>query len=384
MRLPILLLLVSVPAMAQFWAEMANPKVEVVLTHPPSLGLKIGRIAFLPGHDLASRELADRLTAGLLDNRAIEVVDRSHLDAVLREQELGANGYFNPATITTLGRLLGPSALVVVNVNRSDYSKNQTKKEEKVKDSKGVEQVRVEHRSTLTLDFTASVQVVDLVTGRVFGAQRMEENPSRTAKSYDGWPAFPREAELRQEAYDRAQERIFHMLLPWEEKRQLTFFDDQEFLMDQAHQKIGARDYRGALVLARRGLELSKQDRSRKSKYYPRPWYNVGIIHFILGEYDVARPFLQQALDMQPDAGIFKTALQECADAQELQAEMRKVDERSRGQQRTEARPAAAGTPDKPVPSLEERLERLSDLRKKGLITEQEYLQKKAEILKDL
>ncbi len=35
-------------------------------------------------------------------------------------------------------------------------------------------------------------------------------------------------------------------------------------------------------------------------------------------------------------------------------------------------------------PSAEERLKRLDDLKQKGLLTEQEYKQKRAEILKDL
>lgn len=388
MRLPILFLLLSVPAMAQFWSELANPKVEVLLTHPPSLGLKMARVAFLPGRELASRELADQLTAGLVESGAMEVVDRSNLDAVLREQELGLNGYFDPATITTLGKLLGPTALVVVNVNRSDISKSQATKEERVKDKKGVEQIRTERRSITALDFTASVQVVDLATGRIFGAQRIEENPSRATSSYDGWPAYPQEAEVRKEAYGRAQARIMRMLIPWTEKRQLTFFNDKEFMMDQAHQRLEARDYAGALDVAHRGLELSKQDKSRKPKYYPRAWYNVGIIHFIRGDYEEARPFLQQALDMQPDASIFKTALRESMDALDLQAQMRRVDERSAAQKpstpapkptRTEATPPA-----EPRSSPEARLERLAELKKKGLITEQEFKQKKAEILKDM
>lgn len=390
MRLPALLLLAATPAFAQFWSELANPKVEVLLTHPPGLGLKIDRVAFLPGRDPASRELADLLTAGLVQSRAMEVVDRAHLDAVIREQELGQNGYFDPATVTSLGKLLGPTALVVVNVNRCEIARSQATKEERRKDKKGVEQVRIERRSITTLDFTAAVQVVDLATGRVFGAQRFEESPTRYATSYDGWPAHPREAEVRREAYDRTQARIMKLLLPWTEARSLTFFDDEEFLMDQAHRHLKAKDYRGALELAQRGLEASKLDKGRKPKYYPRTWYNVGIIHFIQGNYEEARPFLQQALDMQPDASIFKTAYRECMDALDLQAQMQKVEERSAAA----ARPASPPAPPRPAPestpapatkgSPEERLERLGQMRKKGLISEEEYRQKKAEILKEM
>ena len=90
--LPASLALLALPAPAQFWSELANPKVEVTLVHPPGLGLKVERLALAPSRDLNSRELVDALTADLVQSRQVEVVDRGHLDAVLKEQELGASG----------------------------------------------------------------------------------------------------------------------------------------------------------------------------------------------------------------------------------------------------------------------------------------------------
>jgi len=49
MRFGALFLVAALPLSAQFWSELANPKVDAVLTHPPGLGLKIDRVAFLPG-----------------------------------------------------------------------------------------------------------------------------------------------------------------------------------------------------------------------------------------------------------------------------------------------------------------------------------------------
>lgn len=386
MRLPALLLSTVLPLSAQFWSELANPKVEVLLTHPPGLGLKIDRVAFIPGRDFNSREFADQLTAGVVESKAMEVVDRSHLDVVLKEQELGENGYVDSATIASLGKLLGPTAVVIVNVNRSEFSKSQATKEERVKDKKGIEQVRTQHRSILVLDYSASVQVVDLSTGKIFGAQRIEESPSAFSSSYDGWPAYPREGDVRRTALEAARGKVMRLLLPWTETRQLTFFDDKEFQMDAAHDRLQLHDYQGALELANKGLELSKADKTRKPKYYPRTWYNLGIIHFILGNYDEARPFLKQALDMQPDASIFKTAYRECLDALDLQAELRKSEARSAAIAKPASAPSApkTATPGEGKATPEERLKKLQDLYKKGLLDKKEYEQKKAEILKEL
>ena len=389
---PIVLAVLTLPAQAQFWSELANPKVEVTLVHPPGLGLKVQRLAFAPTRDLNSRELVDILTADLVQSRQVEVVDRAHLDAVLKEQELGASGYIEPATIAKLGKLLGPSALVIVNVNRSDLSRNQATKEETVRDYKTKQDtIRLKRTSITSLDFSATVQVVDLSTGRVFGAQRLEDTPSLSNTSYEGFPAYPRDSEVRRLAFETAKVKVLRMLLAWSEVRKLTFFDDETFGMERAHQRLKAGDTQGALALAMAGLEQSKQDKGQKPKYYPRAHYNVGIIHFIQGQYEEALPFLRTALDMQPDASIFQTSLQECQQAIQLQVALRRAESRSEATPRAEARPEPPREPSPEAPkaepakaSPEVRLQKLQELYKKGFLDKKDYDAKKAEIIKEL
>lgn len=384
--IPATLAALSLPVQAQFWSELANPKVEVTLIHPPGLGLKVERLAFAPSRDLNSRELADALTADLVQSRQVEVVDRAHLDAVLKEQELGASGYVEPATIAKLGKLLGPSVLVIVNVNRSDLSRTQAAKEERSTDYKTKKEiVRLKRTATTSLDFSATVQVVDLSTGRVFGAQRLEDAPSLSNSSYDGFPAHPRDSDVRRLAFETAKVKVLRMLLAWSEVRKLTFFDDEVFGMGRAHERLKARDTRGALDLALDGLDQSRRDRGQKPKYYPRAEYNVGIIRFIQGQYEEALPHLRVALDLQPDASIFQTALRECQEAIQLQEALRQAERRGEPAARPEPGPQARPEPAEPAKAgPEARLQKLQDLYKKGLLDKREYEAKKAEILKEL
>ncbi len=388
--IPASVLMVAMPAQAQFWSELANPKVEVTLVHPPGLGLKVERLAFAPSRDLNSRELADALTADLVQGRQVEVVDRAHLDAVLKEQELGASGYVEPATIAKLGRLLGPSVLVIVNVNRSDVSRNQASKEERSTDHKTKQEVvRLKRTSITSLDFSATVQVVDLSTGRVFGAQRLEDAPSLSNSSYEGFPAYPRDSDVRRLAFETAKVKVLRMLLAWSEVRKLTFFDDDAFGMAKAHERLKAGDLRGALNLALDGLEQSKRDQGQKPKYYPRAHYNVGIIRVIQGQYEEALPYLRAALDMQSDASIFQTALKECQEAIALQDALRQSERRPERSEPIPARAESRPFPSNPAPtagkaSPEERLQKLQELYKKGLLDKKEYDAKKTEILKEL
>ena len=377
---PAVLALLALPVQAQFWSELH------LEAHPPGLGLKVERLAFAPARDLHSRELADALTAELVQGRQVEVVDRAHLDAVLKEQELGASGYVEPATIARLGKLLGPSVLVIVNVNRSDLSRTQAAKEERSTDYKTKKEVvRLKRTATTSLDFSATVQVVDLSTGRVFGAQRLEDAPSLSNTSYDGFPAHPRDADVRRLAFEGAKVKVLRLLLAWSEVRKLTFFDDEVFGMDKAHERLKARDTKGALDLALDGLEQSRRDKGQKPKYYPRAQYNVGLIQFVQGRYDEALPYLRAALDMQPDASIFQTALRECREAIQLQEALRRAESRSEPAPRPEPRPQVRPDPAEPAKAgPEARLQKLQELYKKGLLDKKEYEAKKAEILKEL
>jgi tetratricopeptide (TPR) repeat protein len=190
---------------------------------------------------------------------------------------------------------------------------------------------------------------------------------------------------VRRLAFEAAKGKVLRLLLAWTEVRRLTFFDDDVFGMDRAHERLKAGDLPGAQALAEAGLAQSKEDRGQKPKYYPRAYYNLGIIRFAQGQYDEALPLLRTALDMQPDASIFQNALKECQEALTLQAALRRVEARSE----PAPAPTAPVAPAPPAPaeaplSPEARLKRLQDLYRKGLLDKKEYEAKKAEILKEL
>ena len=98
-----------------FLAACATPKVAV---NPRADFAGIKRVAVLsfngPKGDLA----ADLMTQSLLEQGA-DVIERQHLDSVMREQSLSTSGSFDPATAKQLGRLLGVDALFVGTVAES-------------------------------------------------------------------------------------------------------------------------------------------------------------------------------------------------------------------------------------------------------------------------
>ena len=179
------------------------------------------------------------------------------------------------------------------------------------------------------------------------------------------------------------------LLLPWNETRKLIFYDDKAFGMKEAYKRLSEGDVAGALAASRDAYEQARSQAGAEPKHQGRTAYNVGMCHFIRGDYDEALPFLRAARDTDRDNGIYRDALQEVQRALDLREELQRVEARSPRPAETvlpEAPRAAGATPPAgpPKPSLEERLERLEALRKKGLITPAEYQQRRTEILKEL
>lgn len=368
-------LLAAAPLSAQFWSELANPKVEVHLLHPPDLGIRATRVAFAPGRDPDSRELLNQVMTEMIRDGRVEVEDLGRVDRLLRDLGPGARNGFDPSVLESLNRPLGPAAFVVLDVDRMAVTRSTGSKESK--DSKGV--VTVTRTAKATLDFIALLQAADLGQGRVHSPVRLEAAPSEENASTKGAPAFPRDADLRQAAFDQAKAKILRLLLPWGEAVKLTFFDDDNYMMDQAARAAAGGDFKRALALAQQGEVEARADVRGNPKFRQRVFYNLGVAHLLLGDPDRALPFLQEARDQNPDASIFRDGLAEGQRARSLQAAYRVWEKQVPKAQPIRTAPAASGRR-----TVEERLEELDRLHRKGLLTQREFDERRAAILKEL
>lgn len=385
-HLPIALtLLLAGPVHAQFWDSLVNPDVQVTLTHPPALGLKVQRVAFAPATTNASDELISACISDLSADNRIEVLDRGNIEKVLKEQKLSNSGMVDSAQAVELGKLLGSPVLLFVKVYNLKINQTPLRSSSSYKDKQGVEHVTYTYTSKTQADFSASIQAVDLASGRIYSQKRIAVSPSKENTSNSGQPEYPSETEVRELALAQARTEVNHMLLSWDEQRKLIFYDDKDYGMKDAYKALQIKDYPGALTKSQDALGKAKADTKVKPKYLGRTNYNVGMCYFILGDYTSAMPFLQAARATDPSHKIFAQAADECDRAIKLRQEMDRVDSRS-----AQAAQASGEVPLTPpagstgTPTIEERLQRLENLKKKGLLTPEEYQKRKDIILKEL
>jgi hypothetical protein len=99
-------------------------------------------------------------------------------------------------------------------------------------------------------------------------------------------------------------------------------------------------------------------------------------------------PFLKAARENDPKHSIYERAEKECLEALKLEEAMRKVDAKTAKVvlEPSQADPPRAAVVDqaKAGNSVEERLQKLEILKKKGLISPQEYEKKKAQIIDEI
>lgn len=347
--LPCLLLAAALPAPAQFWSRLANPSVDVVLRHPPELGVGLDRVAFAPPRNAPSREWGDALLAALVRS-GVTVVDRARTGAE------------------------APAHLLEVDVSRDEVRHEETVKEDKDRDGR----VKTTTRTwTTRLEILADIRLVELGSGRSVEVLRVDERPKASASSEKGVPAKPEAGPLRRQVREAALAKALRQLLPWEEVVQEVFFDDEKYHMEAAYKRLQAQDRRGAWEEQRRGAEFARVDGKGDVKYRARALHNLGVLAFQEGRLDEALASFREARELQPEASIFKDAVKDAERAKAVAASLEAFEAgRTRRREPATARPGKA--------SVEERLEALDRMRQKGLITEGDYQAKKAEILKEL
>lgn len=342
-----LLAILAVLSHAQFWERLGNPTVTVGVDHPPRLDLQAERLAFGPATGQCADELVQSLVTDLVQH-GMDVIDRANLDTILKEFDFAASGHVDPATAVEMGEMLGPSAMVMIDVTRcAAETKTVRRKVERTVPKKDGEYERVSEtvnqevaRGFLKL----SVRTVDLTTGRIFAARAFDYQPTyppidNTQLFFEGDRSLsgmlrkaaelehleaqgpPTADTLLSAAMADAVRDIRRMFLPWTEEIHVVFYDDRKCGLKNAYQALRVGDVDRALSLSQRNLTTCQDTPRVKDKLLARAYYNVGILRVLRGEYDDALDLLNVSADLRPSA-IVSEAIAGAQTAKERAATM--------------------------------------------------------------
>lgn len=326
---PILILFATPSAAhAQFWDKLSNPTISVTLNHPPGLGLKVNKIAFGPASGTCADQIVEALISDFVSNQ-IEVVDRQNLNAILAEHDFTFSGYVDQASAAAIGKILGPSALVFVKTQRCATQQDRLYDTETRYDNrtKSNYAVRVYYSRTRAF-LKASIQTVDLATGRIFAARALDYSPEQRNKSYERYPEAPAEFDVLDIAVRAAVTDVHRMFLPWSEPTSLIYYDNKDCGLKQAFELLKSGDVEGAFHRSQENLETCKTDPQVKGKVLAHAYYNVGMSYMMQNEYDKALEHFREAAKLQP-GDIVTKAMADCQRAKELVLAMQQVEDKA-------------------------------------------------------
>ena len=304
----------------QWRSRAGNPSISVDIEHLPRMPLIAEKIVFGP----AAGECSHEVVSAMRDHfatRGLEVVDWQDLDRDLAEHEFSFGGTLDRKSVDRMGRILGPSKLLVVKANRCAAERQHFRSSEKRKDSDSdtTYKVTIYHAKTLVL-LDLSVRVADLTTGRIFDPESIVHSPSLERSSEDGYPESPSMFDVQAIAFKRAVRDVSRMLLPRVQERFLVFFDNKKCNLKAAYQALKNGQEERALNLSLEILDACKNYPDPKlkgkklQKILANAHYNAGLMHRIRGDLEVGLEYLLEAERLRP-VEIMAEAVAECREA---------------------------------------------------------------------
>jgi len=121
------------------------------------------QIGYLSTYD-PGNAVADEFVYQLLD-RGIMVVERSYLENIMKEQDLGASGRLDAATIKRIGKILGVDALIIGTVTKSVQDKKERFYLRNEQDNRIREEIFV-----VNAEVGINARMVDVETGEIVWA----------------------------------------------------------------------------------------------------------------------------------------------------------------------------------------------------------------------
>lgn len=318
-------------AHAQFWERVGNPTIAVPVEHPPTLNLQVDRIVFGPATGQCSEEIVHALVTDFVSH-GLDVIDRENLRTILAEYDFALSGHVDQATALEMGRMLGPSAMVVVSVQRcaaeTKFSTEEVKRTVKNEDGTEEEVWETVYRLAAQGFLKLSVRTVDLTTGRIFAARDLSyASPQRNFTSRAGYPDEPSRLDLLDGAMHSAVGEVRRMFLPWTEEIGVIFYDDRKCGLRNAYLALRTGDLDRAQQLSELNLATCRETPRVKDKLLARAHYNVGILRVLRGEYDAGLELLLAAARLRPGGAIINEAIASARKAKELAAEMQNLEQ---------------------------------------------------------
>jgi tetratricopeptide (TPR) repeat protein len=272
----------------------------------------------------ADRVLTGSLEEALVSTQRFTVVDRTHMDRVMRELRLSASDLADANSAAKLGKMVTAGALIFGDA-ADDY--NETLDDERSKDKD--DKVHIEYKLHGVYKLRVTFKVVDVSTGRLLIARTYEERREDANRAVDKRPERIDRAGLERAARQAVIDRFMKAIVPHQEYQNAAFQKDSD--IPQLEGGIGWAE-RGEWKKAQDSFNSAAQDAERnvklKKAQLAKAYWNLGLSYEYAGDYERAVGMINKAYELSAD----KDMLRELDNVRQLELDARRLAEQSGGE----------------------------------------------------
>jgi tetratricopeptide (TPR) repeat protein len=261
------------------------------------------------------------LEEALVNTNRFTVVDRQHMEQVMRELRLSSTDLADPAAAAKLGKVVTAGALIfgdVQNSYREQPNENRYQDDKKVWHTwysiKGEAYTR------------ATFKVVDVSTGRLIVARTYEERRDDTNRGLDRRPDPIDRVGLENGARRAVLERFMKAIVPHQEFMYANFQKDGD--IPQLEGGIGwaeRGDWKKAQSTFNDAVQAAEKNVKLKAAQVAKCYWNLGLAYEYAGDYDKGEAMVNKAYSLSND----KDMLGEIDNIHRLQADAKKLAEQT-------------------------------------------------------
>ncbi len=241
------------------------------------------------------------LQKGVFTN-VFKVLERSRLEKVLSEQQLGLTGLMDQSQAVQVGKLLGVQALITGSIHYS--SQDGRKNEQRTRKRNGKKETYTVTCQTRQVEVKTSLRVISTSDGEILASF----TPARTLKEKhcpEQEGALPTVQSMVESGLQQIAVETANSITPHFVYREFEF----EKIKTNKFKKIAERAAKRAENLDVDQAYLLYKSLYDQDPYNPKLLYNLGILHEVVGNIQKAAEFYQMAAQLK-DEKKYRKAVQ--------------------------------------------------------------------------
>jgi tetratricopeptide (TPR) repeat protein len=288
-----------------------TPTIKLARMKPAEINLspyKKIAIGEIGGH--GGEEIGSILTQALFDSARYEVLDREHLQTIMKEQNLSLTDSFDSKTSVKVGKMIGSAALIFGKVQRREYNqKDSSSKGTCSGQQKGSQYTCYTNTITGYWNLNVDLKLIDVSTGKILATYTKLYTANRSNSATDARPDINWDVnEIFSGLSKNAVDDFMKKIAPYKVMVQVEIYTDSNLPELEAGLKYAeAGDWNSAIEQFKSACNSADNNPNIKDKIRARAHYDLGIALGYSGvDYNQALSELQKAVSINPEDAFFK------------------------------------------------------------------------------